>query len=156
MTTLTSPVSNTPSRAALFHVRGIVYWAATLIVVVESAVGGLWWDLMRIPYVRETLAHLGYPIYFATIMGVAKGLAVVALLVPRFPRLKEWAYAGVFFVYVGAAASHFAVGDGANKWMSPIVLAVITLVSWALRPPARRDPVPSSNVSILARLFERS
>jgi DoxX-like family len=57
---------------------------------------------MRIPYVRETLAHLGYPLSFATIMGAAKGLAVVALLVPRYPRLlKEWAYAGVFFVYVG-------------------------------------------------------
>jgi uncharacterized membrane protein YphA (DoxX/SURF4 family) len=69
-------------------------------------VGGLWWDLGRIPYVRETFAHLGYPLYFATILGMAKGLAMVALLTPRFPRLKEWAYACVFFVYAGAAASH--------------------------------------------------
>jgi uncharacterized membrane protein YphA (DoxX/SURF4 family) len=98
------------------------------------------------PYVRETFAHLGYPLYFAPIMGVAKGLAVVALLVPRFPRLKEWAYAGVFFVYAGAAASHFAVGDPAGKVLTPMGLVAITLLSWALRPSARRDPVPLAGI----------
>jgi hypothetical protein len=143
MTTLPGPVARLSGVGTLVRIRSLAYWVATLVVVAESAVGGLWWDLGRIPYVRETLAHLGYPLYFATIMGVAKGLAVVTLLVPRFPRLKEWAYAGVFFVYVGAAASHLAVSDGAGKVSSPLILAMVTLVSWAMRPPARRDPVPS-------------
>jgi uncharacterized membrane protein YphA (DoxX/SURF4 family) len=140
MTSLPKSVTNLPGAAVLVRLRIVAYWVTTLIVAGESAVGGLWWDLMRIPYVRETLAHLGYPLYFATIMGVAKGLAVVALLVPRFPRLKEWAYAGVFFVYIGAAASHWAVGDTAGVVLAPSTFAAITLVSWALRPSARRDP----------------
>jgi DoxX-like protein len=84
----TSPAPSPTDTRAETRVRRLAYWAPTLIVVTETAVGGLWWDLGRIPYVRETFAHLGYPLYFATIMGVAKGLAAVALLIPRFPRLK--------------------------------------------------------------------
>jgi uncharacterized membrane protein YphA (DoxX/SURF4 family) len=139
----TSPALSPTDTTAETRVRRLAYWVPTLIVVTETAVGGLWWDLGRIPYVRETFAHLGYPLYFATIMGVAKGLAAVALLIPRFPRLKEWAYAGVVFVYAGAAASHFAVGDPAGKVLTPIGFVAITLLSWALRPSSRRDPVPS-------------
>ena len=133
--------SSAPSlrRAAnVLRVQVLVYWVSTLIVAAESAVGGLWWDLGRIPYVRETLTHLGYPLYFATIMGVAKRLAVAVLLVPRLPRLKEWAYAGVSFVYVGAAASHFAVGEPTSKvltrWSSP----------WSRWPPGRRAHRPAA------------
>jgi DoxX-like family len=99
------------------------------------------------------MAHLGYLLYFLTIMGVAKVLAVAALLVPRFPRLKEWAYAGLLFVYVGAACSHFAVGDAAAAIVTPLIFAVITLASWALRPPARRDPAPHPGAWMRARLF---
>jgi DoxX-like family len=142
MTSLPSSAPSLLRAANAVRVHVLIYWVTTLVVAAESAVGGLWWDLGRTPYVRETLAHLGYPLYFATVMGVAKGLAVAALLVPRLPRLKEWAYAGVFFVYAGAAASHFAVGDPTGKVLTPIVLAVVTLASWALRPPTRRDPAP--------------
>jgi hypothetical protein len=153
MTSLPSSAPSLLRAANAVRVHVLIYWVTTLVVAAESAVGGLWWDLGRTPYVRETLAHLGYPLYFATVMGVAKGLAVAALLVPRLPRLKEWAYAGVFFVYAGAAASHFAVGDPTGKVLTPIVLAVVTLASWALRPPTRRDPGPIPTPWTLARPF---
>jgi hypothetical protein len=88
------------------------------------------------------LVHLGDPLYLLTIMGVAKVLAVAALLPPGLPRLKEWAYAGIVFVYLGAACSHFAVGDPVDKVMVPTVFAMTALLSWATRPPARRDAAP--------------
>jgi uncharacterized membrane protein YphA (DoxX/SURF4 family) len=86
---------------------------------------------------------LGYPSYFLVIIGVWKLFGAASLLVPRFPRLKEWAYAGLVFNYTGAVASHLAVGDGADKWAVPAVFAVILMASWALRPSARRDLTPS-------------
>ena len=83
------------------------------------------------------LAQLGYPVYLLTILGVWRLLGAIALLVPRFPRLKEWAYAGAFFVYVGAAASWAARGGGMGYLIGPLAFAVLTLASWALRPPGR-------------------
>lgn len=124
-------------RAAL--VRSVVYWLLTLVVAFELAAGALW-DLLRIEYVRVILAHLGYPMYFLTILGVWRIPGALALLVPRFPRLKEWAYAGAFFNYTSAAASHFLVEDSAAHWAGPLVLSVLTLVSWAMRPASRRLP----------------
>lgn len=118
----------------------IVYWITTLLVAAELAVGGAW-DILRTPYVRGVLEHLGYPTYFPVILGAWKVLGAVALLVPWFPRLKEWAYAGAFFNYTGAVASHLAVGDGAAAIAYPLVQTVLVAASWALRPPARRDLV---------------
>jgi hypothetical protein len=120
--------------------RTIAYWVVSLPVLAETAVG-IQWDLARIPFVTDVLARLGFPVYLATILGIAKILALVALLAPGFPRLNEWAYAGLFFVYAGAAASHLAIGDTPANIITPAVFAVITLVSWGLRPPSRRDPV---------------
>jgi hypothetical protein len=123
------------------RVRAALYWIVSFPVLLETAVG-IQWDLARIPYVVDILTRLGFPLYFATILGISKILALVALLAPRTPRLKEWAYAGLLFVYVGASACHVAVGDGFGAIITPLVLAAITLASWALRPPARRDPAP--------------
>ncbi len=95
-------------------------------------------DLMRLQYVRVIVAHLGYPPYLLGIIGFWKVLAAIVLLVPRFPVVKEWAYAGSFFVFTGAAASHMAGGDGFEKWIGPAVGAAVTAASWALRPPSRR------------------
>jgi hypothetical protein len=111
------------------------------------ALGGAW-DLLRIPYVRTVIVHLGYPTYFLLIIGTWKIPCAAALLAPRFPRLKEWAYAGAVFNYTGALASHLAVGDGVSSWAGPLIFAAITLASWALRPPNRRL---QSNVSIHSR-----
>lgn len=117
--------------------RLISYWVFTLPVAFEMMAGGIW-DLLWIEYVRVTLAHLGYPMYLLTILGVWKIPCALVLLLPRFSRLKEWAYAGAFFTYSGAIASHFLTGDGAELWVPPLVLAIFTLASWALRPAERR------------------
>jgi DoxX-like family len=114
-----------------------VYWAATVPVTAELAVGGAW-DVLRVPQVRSITDHLGYPSYFLVILGVWKVLGALALLAPRLPLLKEWAYAGVFFVDTGAVASHLAVGYGLGELAFLIPLAALTLLSWSLRPPPRR------------------
>jgi uncharacterized membrane protein YphA (DoxX/SURF4 family) len=117
--------------------RIIAYWVFTLIVSWEMIAGGIW-DLLRIEYVRVVMTHLGYPLYMLSIIGAWKIPCGAALLAPRFARLKEWAYAGAFFNYTGAAASHIAVGDRVNHWMPPLIFAVFVLASWALRPADRR------------------
>ena len=126
-------------------VKMIGYWATTAVIALELLVGGLT-DLahgrtavIAGPPVAGVLAHLGYPVYLLTILGVWKLLGGAALLVPRFPRLKEWAYAGAGFVYMGAFVSGVVRGGDAPAtyiW-PPLVFAAITLASWALRPPDR-------------------
>ena len=126
-------------------IKVIGYWATTTVVALELLAGGVT-DLIHggtsvvagEPVV-EILAHLGYPVYLLTILGVWKLLGAIVLLAPRFPRLKEWAYAGAFFVYAGAVASGIARGlddPGTFIW-PPLILAVLTLASWALRPQSR-------------------
>jgi uncharacterized membrane protein YphA (DoxX/SURF4 family) len=85
------------------------------------------------------ITHLGYPIYFLTILGVWKILGVVAVLIPKFPLLKEWAYAGFFFVMSGAIFSHIAVGDPIKEILPSLVLLVLTVVSWYFRPENRKS-----------------
>ena len=147
MATLVSRWSEPLTRRRL---RSVLYWTVSAPVLLETAVG-IQWDLARIPYVIDVLGRLGFPAYFATILGISKILALFALLAPGTPRLKEWAYAGLTFVYVGAAACHVAVGDGVDAVLTPLVLAALTLASWALRPVARRDPAPLDTVWRLPR-----
>lgn len=128
----------TPSR-----IRTIAYWVTTLIIASELALGGVW-DILRTDYVRDVFERLGYPIYVAVVIGVPKVPAAVVLVLPRLARLKEWAYAGAVFTYMGAAASHIIVGDISFGLQAPGVFAVIALASWALRPPSRRDLTPRS------------
>jgi uncharacterized membrane protein YphA (DoxX/SURF4 family) len=118
--------------------RIIAYWVTTALVVSELAVGGVW-DILRVPQVRGLIERLGYPLYFLVILGIWKLLGAVALVIPRFPRLKEWAYAGVFFDLTGAVASLSASGlIDAGTATYPIVMTGIAVASWALRPPSRR------------------
>lgn len=117
--------------------RLIVYWLFTIVVAFEMAAGALW-DLLHIEYVRAVLTHLGYPLYLLYIIGVPRIPCAMALLAPRFPRLKEWAYAGAFFNYAGAAASHLLAGDRTSFWLGPLIFSGFTLASWALRPSSRR------------------
>jgi hypothetical protein len=84
------------------------------------------------------IKHLGYPAYFMTILGVWYVLAGVALLAPRFPRVKEWAYAGLIFNYKGAAASRLAAGDSFAALVAPITFIIIVAASWTTRPPDPR------------------
>jgi uncharacterized membrane protein YphA (DoxX/SURF4 family) len=126
-----------------FRSRGhiIAYWTTTALVVFELAWGGVW-DVLRVPQVRGLIERLGYPSYFLVILGTWKLLGAVALVIPRFPRLKEWAYAGVVFDLTGAIASLWASGlMDAGTMAYPVVMTGAAVASWALRPPSRRlDP----------------
>lgn len=129
------------------NARNIGYWVTTGLTALAFGFGGVV-DLMRGPDVVAGLAHLGYPLYFATLLGLWKVLGAVALLVPGFPRLKEWAYAGIFFDLTGAAFSHGASGDEAGKVLTPLVILLLAAASWYLRPESRvlrPDTLPLSN-----------
>ena len=116
----------------------IVYWVTTALVVFELTIGGAW-DILRVPQVRGLIERLGYPPYFLVILGTWKLLGAVALVIPRFPRLKEWAYAGVFFDLTGAVVSLFASGlINVGAMAYPILMIGVAVASWALRPPSRR------------------
>jgi hypothetical protein len=117
--------------------RSIGYWLATLLVVAELGLGGIW-DIARIPSVRDLVVGLGYPSYFLVLLGSWKVLGAVALLVPRRALLKEWAYAGAFFAYTGAIVSHLTTGYALGELPLLTVLTALTVLSWALRPPSRR------------------
>src|SRR5215472_11417675 len=126
-------------------IKVISYWVTTIFTALELLAGGVT-DLMHGRTalvagepVAKVLAHLGYPVYLLTILGVWKLLGAIALLCPRLPRLKEWAYAGSFFVYTGAVASGVIRGlddPGTFIW-PPLIFAVLTLASWVLRPQSR-------------------
>jgi uncharacterized membrane protein YphA (DoxX/SURF4 family) len=127
------------------NLKVIGYWVTTVFTALELLAGGATdlahgrTALVLGESVGDVLAHLGYPTYLLTILGVWKLLGGIAILVPGFPRLKEWAYAGAFFVYIGAVASGLIRGlddPGTYIW-PPLIFGVITLASWALRPPSR-------------------
>jgi DoxX-like family len=86
----------------------------------------------------EMLTHLGYPVYLLTILGIWKLLGVVAVLIPKFSILKEWAYAGFFFVLSGAIFSHIASGDPVKEIFPALLLLILTAVSWYFRPAERK------------------
>src|SRR5258707_10537608 len=114
----------------------IGYWVATGLLAAAFLAGGAA-ELASAPAVVTSTLALGYPAYVLTIVGLWKVLTVPALLAPRLPRLKEWAYAGIFFDLSGAAASHAFSGDPPGKIATPLVLLLIAVASWALRPGAR-------------------
>jgi len=116
--------------------RVIGYWVATGLFAAAFLASGAAEIVAAPAAVTPTLA-LGYPAYLLTILGVWKVLSVPALLAPRLRRLKEWAYAGIFFDLTGAAVSHAISGDSPGKIATPLVLLLIAAASWALRPPSR-------------------
>ena len=124
-------------KARRERAQAIAYWALTVAVAFEMVAGGVW-DLKRIEFVRVSLTRLGYPLYLLYILGPPKILCAIALLVPRFQRLKEWAYAGAVINYVGAGASLLLTGRPTAEWVAPLVFAALTTGSWALRPVNRK------------------
>jgi len=104
-------------------------------------------DLTGIGPAKATMAHLGYPEYVDTILGVWKAGAVVTLLSPRLPRLKEWAYAGILFDLTGGFVSHLASGDPLPKPIVPVVLLALAMTSYVLRPASRRLEAVSAEAS---------
>ncbi len=115
----------------------ILYWVATIWLSLGMASSAAV-QLMRIPEGVESVTHLGFPEYLLTILGVWKILGIVVLLVPGLPVLKEWAYAGFFFVASGAMTSHLIMRDPFGEVFPSVLLLVLTVVSWYLRPEHRR------------------
>ena len=115
----------------------IIYWASTIWLALGMLSTGFV-QLIRMDEEVARMAQLGYADYFLTILGVWKVLGVVALLIPKFPLLKEWAYAGFFFAMSGAVFSHVARGSEAADFFGPVLLLVLTAVSWYFRPAERK------------------
>jgi hypothetical protein len=120
--------------------RKIIYWIATIWLSLGMVSTGLV-QLFKAKAGQggaDMIAHLGYPVYLLTILGICKILGVVTLLVPKFPLLKEWAYAGFFFMMLGAIFSHIASGDTIAELIPSLLLLLLTVISWYLRPASRR------------------
>ena len=120
--------------------KSIAYWTTTILVALPIGSGGFAQMGQFHANPHGVVPLLGYPTYFFAILGFWKALGAIAILTPRFPRLKEWAYAGIFFDLTGAAASCAAVGGyGAYAFhvIAPLILTGLTVASWALRPESR-------------------
>lgn len=116
--------------------RLTAYWASTFLFAAYMGFSAYAY-LTHEPRMMEAFASLGYPRYFPTILGVAKLLGIIVVVIPGTPQLKEWAYAGFTFTFVGAIISHLASGQK-REAMMPIVALVIMSLSYLLRPPFRR------------------
>lgn len=115
----------------------IIYWIATIWLALGMLSTGIV-QLMKMEEAAAMMTRLGYPIYFLTILGVWKILGVIVILIPAFPLLKEWAYAGFFFTISGAVFSHLVSGSDAKEFFGPILLLILTMVSWYFRPADRK------------------
>jgi hypothetical protein len=127
------------SRWNWSRIRPIAFWATTFVVAFELAAGSVW-NLVPIEWVEVQLDHLGYPHFFAYIIGAWQVGAAVVIIAPGLPLIKEWAYVGSFFLWSGAVASHLSAGDGVELWWVPLMFATFAIASWVLRPPDRRLP----------------
>ncbi|HLP39372.1 DoxX family protein [Lacibacter sp.] len=122
----------------------IIYWIATVWLSLGMTATGIQ-QLLKVqqegavaPPGVYGIKELGYPVYFLTIIGVWKILGVVAVLIPKFPLLKEWAYAGFFFLTTGAIFSHIGSGSSVNELFPSLLLLLLTVVSWYSRPADRK------------------
>ncbi len=118
----------------------IIYWVATLWLSLGMVSTGVVQLLKQKEGTGgvDSLVHLGFPIYLLTILGVWKILGTIAVLVPRFGLVKEWAYAGFFFTTTGAFFSHVAVGDSWKEFSPSLLLLALTVLSWYFRPESRK------------------
>jgi uncharacterized membrane protein YphA (DoxX/SURF4 family) len=126
----------------------IIYWVATIWLSTGMLASGAL-QLFKVkaegavaPPGVDGITQLGYPVYFLTLLGIWKILGVIALLLPQFPLLKEWAYAGFFFAMSAAIFSHIAIGSSVNEIFPSLLMLLLTLISWYFRP-ANRKIVPA-------------
>lgn len=115
----------------------IIYWVSTIWLALGMVSTGLV-QLFKMEAEVDNMTRLGYPTYFLPLLGIWKILGVIAVLVPKYPLLKEWAYAGFFFAMTGAAFSYVASGEPIGGVFPPLLLLFLTLVSWYSRPPDRK------------------
>lgn len=117
--------------------NNIIYWIATVWLELGMVSTGIV-QVLRVKSETDFIIALGYPDYILTFLGVTKILGAIAVLLPRLPLLKEWAYAGFFFTMSGAIFSHIASGSAASDIFPPVLLLVLTVVSWYFRPASRK------------------
>lgn len=116
--------------------RKAAYWVTTGLLALLSLFAGFAY-LSGGSQAVEGFAHVGYPQQLRVLLGIAKVLGVLALLAPRLPKLKEWAYAGFTFAWIAALVAHNLAGDGL-KGLTPLVLLVLLGISYVTRPADRR------------------
>jgi uncharacterized membrane protein YphA (DoxX/SURF4 family) len=115
----------------------IIYWIATGWLALGMLSTGIV-QLLKVEKEIAFIMRLGYPEYYLTLLGASKILGVIAILIPRLPLLKEWAYAGFSFTMIGAIFSHIAAGNPVNDIFPPLLLLFLIGVSWYSRPPSRK------------------
>lgn len=115
----------------------IIYWVATGLFVFGMTASGIS-QILHLKEMNEIITHLGYPLYLMTLLGVWKILGVIAILVPKFKLVKEWAYAGFLFLLTGALISHLSMGDGGKAIFGPLFQTIFLIVSWYFRPANRK------------------
>ena len=123
----------------------IIYWVSTIWLALGMLSTGIV-QLIKMDEELENFSDLGYPGYLLTLLGVWKITGVIAVLIPKFPVLKEWAYAGFFFTMSGAVFSHIAAGDPVNEIFPPLLLLVLTIVSWYFRPADRKMVLTNKSI----------
>jgi len=117
--------------------RLVWYWIITAMLSFCIFSGGVA-QALQVKGVVEGFKPLGYPTYFISLIGIWKILGIIAILIPKFKLLKEWAYAGLFFTMTGAVISHIASGNVTVQIIAPVVLTIFTVLSWYLRPADRK------------------
>lgn len=115
----------------------IIYWIVTIFLSIGMLAGGTQ-QMLQIGGYNEIVTSLGYPLYLLSILGVWKILGVIAILIPKFPLLKEWAYSGFFFAMSGAFVSHIVVGQAFAEAIPSLILLTVTVLSWYFRPADRK------------------
>ncbi|MCO5238246.1 MAG: DoxX family protein [Chitinophagaceae bacterium] len=126
----TEPASST-------KLNKIIYWIVTIFLSIGMTAGGIQ-QMFQFGGYNDIVTKLGYPLYLLTILGVWKILGVIAILIPRFSLVKEWAYAGFFFAMSGAFISHLTVGQPFSEAVPSLILLVVTVLSWYFRPTDRK------------------
>jgi uncharacterized membrane protein YphA (DoxX/SURF4 family) len=116
--------------------RTVIYWITTGLLAASSAFAGYIY-LTASPQAVQGFAHVGYPQQLRVILGIAELLGAIALVVPGFPKLKEWAYAGFTFAWISAFVAHYLAKDG-PKAFAPLVCLVLLVISYVTRPASRQ------------------
>lgn len=118
------------------HKNTLIYWIATLWLALGMISTGIV-QLIKEPATVAFMTEAGYPLYFLTMLGIGKVLGVIVLLIPKFPILKEWAYAGLFYIVAGAAYTYVALGNFGDLYHL-VLLFVLIIISRHFRPASRK------------------
>ena len=128
--------ANTESKKRK-NIKTITYWVVTGLLVFQLAFSGIG-ALIKLDFLVESMHHLNLPLYIMNILGIAYVLGAFAIIVPGFLKLKEWAHAGVVFTMTAALLSHIMIGDGFEEAFPSLVILLLNIASYLLRPDNRR------------------